>query len=149
MAMEVPTDGRRYGSAEGGGINWHMFLMMARRNVIAPQASHPRHLVLIHFALPTRSRLLTTGHGTCHTCTCSDRPIHPFHRMLCSTGPSFIPSWRCSCSSFVIFSIMMWRGNLCIRQLLHPSHFLTSAGLGFEEIACSKKCMFVVSPFLV
>ena len=29
---KVPTDGRMYGSAEGGGINWHMFLMMAKRH---------------------------------------------------------------------------------------------------------------------
>ena len=50
---------------------------------------------------------------------------------------------------FVIYSIMMWRGNLRISQLLQLSHFLTSADLGFEEISCSKKCMFVASPPLI
>jgi hypothetical protein len=49
----------------------------------------------------------------------------------------------------IVISSMMWRGNLRIRQSLHMSHFLTSAGLGFEEIACSRMCMFVVSSPLV
>ena len=31
----------------------------------------------------------------------------------------------------------MWRDNLRLRQSLHLSHFLTSADLGLEEIACS------------
>ena len=95
------------------------------------------------FALPIRSRLLTTAWVSPLFRWDPHRPTYSL--MLNSDEVHLCHSWRRSRSTHPLFPIVMRRGNSCIRQSRHRSQFLTFASLCFEVIALTSKRLFVYS----
>ena len=98
------------------------------------------------FALPIRSRLLTTAWVSPLFRWDPHRPTYSL--MLNSDEVHLCHSWRRSRSTHPLFPIVMRRGNSCIRQSRHRSQFLTFASLCFEVIALTSKRLFVGSLLL-
>jgi hypothetical protein len=102
------------------------------------QTPHLRHLVLIGFALPMRSRVLTTAMGLITLALVETDRCTRFRPNTLLQWLSFMPQLE---TLLIVFLYAVFDYHV-EKQLTHtsmttPSHFLTSAGLGSEAIACS------------